>query len=37
VLLGRRFGARWGNRLDALGGTVLILLGVKILVQHLRG
>ena len=37
VLLGRRFSARWGNRLDALGGTVLILLGVKILVQHLRG
>jgi len=37
VLLGRRFGARWGRRLDALGGTALILLGVKILVQHLRG
>jgi manganese efflux pump family protein len=37
VLLGRRFGARWGRRLDALGGAALILLGVKILVQHLRG
>ena len=37
LLLGRRFGARWGRRLDALGGVALILLGVKILVQHLRG
>jgi putative Mn2+ efflux pump MntP len=36
VLLGRRFGARWGRRLDALGGAVLILLGVKILIQHLQ-
>jgi putative Mn2+ efflux pump MntP len=36
VPLGRRFAARWGRRLDALGGVALILLGVKILVQHLR-
>jgi putative Mn2+ efflux pump MntP len=32
---GRRFGAMLGPRLDALGGIVLIGLGVKILVEHL--
>ena len=37
VFLGRRFGARLGRRLDALGGLLLIGLGVKILVSHLRG
>jgi putative Mn2+ efflux pump MntP len=34
---GRRFGALLGKRLDALGGLVLIGLGTKILLQHLRG
>ena len=34
---GRRFGALLGRRLDVLGGVVLIGLGVKILVEHLRG
>jgi manganese efflux pump family protein len=34
---GRRFGAMMGGRLDALGGVVLIALGVKILVEHLSG
>ncbi|MCB9632069.1 MAG: manganese efflux pump [Sandaracinus sp.] len=33
--LGRRFGAMFGRRLDALGGVVLVGLGVKILVEHL--
>lgn len=32
---GRRFGAALGRRLDALGGIVLIGLGVRILVEHL--
>lgn len=32
--LGRRFGARVGSRLDALGGIVLIGLAVRVLVQH---
>jgi putative Mn2+ efflux pump MntP len=36
LAVGRRFGARFGRRLDAIGGLVLIALGVKILVQHLR-
>jgi manganese efflux pump family protein len=35
VLLGRRFGRMLGKRLDAFGGVVLIVLGCKILVQHL--
>lgn len=33
---GRRFGALLGKRLDAVGGLVLIALGTKILVEHLR-
>jgi putative Mn2+ efflux pump MntP len=37
VFLGRRFGARFGRRLDAAGGLVLIVLGAKILLEHLRG
>jgi manganese efflux pump family protein len=36
VVLGRRFGHRLGHRLDAFGGIVLIGLGVKILIEHLR-
>jgi putative Mn2+ efflux pump MntP len=35
VLAGRRLGAKLGSRLDAAGGAILILLGVKILVEHL--
>lgn len=34
--VGRRFGAMFGRRLDAFGGLVLIGMGVKILVEHLR-
>jgi putative Mn2+ efflux pump MntP len=37
LFAGRRFGAVLGKRLDAAGGLVLIGLGVKILVEHLRG
>ena len=32
---GRRFGAALGKRVDALGGLILIGLGVKILIEHL--
>lgn len=32
---GRRFGAMLGARLDVAGGVALILVGVKILVEHL--
>ena len=35
VRIGRRLGEQWGPRLEALGGFVLIGLGVKILVEHL--
>jgi len=36
LFAGRRFGAVLGRRLDVVGGLVLIGLGVKILVEHLR-
>ena len=36
LFAGRRFGALLGKRLDAFGGLVLIGLGVRILIQHLR-
>jgi putative Mn2+ efflux pump MntP len=32
---GRRFGAALGRRVDVAGGVALILLGTKILVEHL--
>lgn len=35
LLVGRRFGASLGKRLDVAGGLVLIGLGTKILIQHL--
>ncbi|MCI0572605.1 MAG: manganese efflux pump MntP family protein [Myxococcaceae bacterium] len=37
VAAGRRFGEHLGEKLDVLGGVVLIGLGVKTLVQHLSG
>jgi manganese efflux pump family protein len=37
LLAGRRFGAVLGKRLEVVGGLVLIGLGIKILVEHLRG
>jgi manganese efflux pump family protein len=35
LVVGRRFGALFGKRLDILGGLVLIGLGTKILIEHL--
>jgi len=35
VLLGRRFGSLLGRKFDAFGGAVLIVLGFKILIEHL--
>jgi putative Mn2+ efflux pump MntP len=35
LLVGRRFGAQLGKRLDIAGGLVLIGLGTKILIEHL--
>jgi putative Mn2+ efflux pump MntP len=37
LFAGRHFGALLGKRLDAAGGLVLIGLGTKILLDHLRG
>lgn len=35
IMVGMRFGGFLGQRLDILGGVVLIVLGTKILVEHL--
>ena len=35
VKLGSLFGARWGSRAEFAGGVILILLGTKILLEHL--
>jgi putative Mn2+ efflux pump MntP len=37
VRLGARLGRRWAGRAEVMGGLVLILIGVKILIEHLRG
>jgi len=35
MLLGRRLGLLWGKRVEALGGVILVGIGVKILIEHL--
>ena len=35
VKLGNRFGARHGKKAELTGGVILILLGLKILLEHL--
>lgn len=37
ITLGRRLGQRFGKRMEIVGGAVLILIGARILVQHLWG
>jgi putative Mn2+ efflux pump MntP len=37
IRFGRRLGRRWGRRAEAVGGCVLILVGLRILVTHLAG
>ncbi len=34
---GRRFGARLAGKAEALGGLILVAIGLKILLEHLRG
>jgi putative Mn2+ efflux pump MntP len=34
LLLGRRIGSLWGRRVEALGGVILIAIGIKIVVEH---
>jgi putative Mn2+ efflux pump MntP len=37
VALGDRLGRRLGNRMELVGGLVLVGIGVKILLDHLAG
>ena len=36
MLFGKNIGSRLGRRMEMLGGVMLILIGLKILVEHLR-
>ncbi|MHC4326379.1 MAG: manganese efflux pump, partial [Planctomycetota bacterium] len=35
ILIGKKFGHFFENKIEALGGLVLIAIGVKILCEHL--
>jgi putative Mn2+ efflux pump MntP len=35
MVLGRRIGAAWGRRVEVLGGFILIVIGARILIEHL--
>ncbi len=35
IYIGRVFGARWKSRAELAGGVILILIGLKILLEHL--
>jgi manganese efflux pump family protein len=37
ILLGNRLGAKFGKRMEIIGGIILILMGVRILLSHLLG
>lgn len=37
VLIGNIFGAKWKNKAGFAGGAILILIGLKILIEHLAG
>jgi manganese efflux pump family protein len=37
MVLGRRIGALWGQRVEILGGVILLAIGVKIVIEHLFG
>lgn len=37
VRLGSAVGAKWKNRAEFIGGLILILMGIKILIEHLVG
>ena len=36
MVLGRRIGSLWGKRVEVLGGLILVGIGIKIVVEHLR-
>lgn len=35
VKIGNKFGAKYENKAEIVGGTILIILGIKILIEHL--
>ena len=35
VKIGNRFGDKYGKKAEIMGGVILILLGIKILLEHL--
>jgi manganese efflux pump family protein len=35
MMLGRQIGSLWGKRVEAVGGIILVLIGAKILIEHL--
>jgi putative Mn2+ efflux pump MntP len=35
MLFGKKIGARMGRRMEILGGVILMIIGVKILFEHL--
>ena len=37
LALGGVLHAKWGNRMEVGGGVLLMLIGLQILVSHLRG
>lgn len=37
VLIGNIFGTKWKNKAEFAGGAILILIGLKILIEHLAG
>jgi len=37
LMLGGVLHARWGNRMEMAGGVLLVLIGLQILLSHLRG
>jgi putative Mn2+ efflux pump MntP len=37
ILLGNRLGAKFGKRMEIIGGIILILMGLRILLSHLLG
>lgn len=36
MLLGRRIGSAWGQRVEVVGGLILIAIGIQIVIEHLR-
>jgi len=37
ILLGNRLGAKFGKRMEIIGGIILILMGIRIVLAHLLG